>query len=1207
MKNNKILAVSVFIFMLLFSLQVFAADGKVTLSVAKVEAEANVSVNVPITMSDNTGICGAIIKVSYNKKLILTGVEKGSALSSLTMTPPGNKSENPFKLMWDGLEADDTNGEIAVLTFSAPAEAGTYDISVSYEPDEVIDGDFAPVDLELIDGSVTVVDGLLHTHEGGEATCSKKAVCSICGEEYGELNPENHQNVTVINQKEPTFEEEGYTGDTYCNDCHTVLTQGEVIPVLQEGVILRLGEINCRSGKEIIVPVMIENNSGIAGFSFDILYDDKLLTLKSAANGSLLTTGTTETSGDTINWYTADNISGDGEILSLVFEVSKDAPTGESVINIAPHDGKQNLVDENGNYVEANYLAGIVKIRKGVLGDVNEDEDITIADVVLLNRSILGKYTLAETVIPFADVNDDKEISIGDVVILNRHVLGKETIEEARDYLAIMADYLGIAGAASIYVEDTAIRPGATIGVPVRIEDNKGLAGLALTFTIPDGFTLNSISRGGLLTSGTFSTEGSSFTWYSTDYVGDDGELVTLNITADEDAESGIIQVAATDGEKNNLTDEHGGTLFASFGAGAISVAEASECDVYGHTPGDVVIENESKATCLAPGSYEEVIYCSVCKEEISRETKSTGYADHTWADEPVTDTAPTCTENGLASIHCRVCGAVKPGSGYVVNMTGHTFIRVDASEPSCEKEGNIAYWHCSVCGEDFLNDDGSEPLTQEQIVITALEHEWDVGEITKEATPDNPGEKTYTCSLCGKTRTEEVEYVPPTVIHEHAFAGNTALQTFTIGASITEIEDEAFAGCENLKEIYFEGDMPALGKDVFKDIDPEAVIYYPADNQTWNEQALVEAGIQIRTASWDVENQEPIVKDLSECTVVLSYQETDYDGMPKEPEVTVKDGQMILKADQDYTVLYGENVNAGTGTVEVTGWENYTGTSQATFMIAKAKGKIELLETDKKLTTEDADFDMQITSLLTDGTVRYESSNPSVATVDESTGHVQLLAVGNTELTATAEGNNYTTEKAVMRLKVSLPTHAKKSNEITASDITVKGNGKARSVALKATALGDGKLSYKSDRSNVKVNGNGVLSVPATFAGRVRVTVSSEETDDYQPASKTVDVIVLPTAPVLSKVKASGSKKAKVTWKRNVTAQGYELQYATNKAFTKKLKTVTIGSQKTVKKKVKKLKGGKKYFFRIRSYVTVNGKKYYSGWSNVKKAKIKK
>lgn len=69
----------------------------------------------------------------------------------------------------------------------------------------------------------------------------------------------------------------------------------------------------------------------------------------------------------------------------------------------------------------------------------------------------------------------------------------------------------------------------------------------------------------------------------------------------------------------------------------------------------------------------------------------------------------------------------------------------------------------------------------------------------------------------------------------------------------------------------------------------------------------------------------------------------------------------------------------------------------------------------------------------------------------------------------------------------------------------------------------------------------------------------------------------------------------------------GYQIQLATDKKFTKNVKTVNVKGYKKVSKKVKKLKGGKKYFVKVRTYMTVDGTKYYSSWSKVKSAKTRK
>lgn len=59
------------------------------------------------------------------------------------------------------------------------------------------------------------------------------------------------------------------------------------------------------------------------------------------------------------------------------------------------------------------------------------------------------------------------------------------------------------------------------------------------------------------------------------------------------------------------------------------SVCNATEGEANGHTPADAVRENEVPASCSAAGSYDEVIYCSVCKEEISRTQKTTEKLPH--------------------------------------------------------------------------------------------------------------------------------------------------------------------------------------------------------------------------------------------------------------------------------------------------------------------------------------------------------------------------------------------------------------------------------------------------------------------------------------------------------------------------------------------------------------------------------------------------
>jgi len=96
------------------------------------------------------------------------------------------------------------------------------------------------------------------------------------------------------------------------------------------------------------------------------------------------------------------------------------------------------------------------------------------------------------------------------------------------------------------------------------------------------------------------------------------------------------------------------------------------------------------------------------------------------------------------------------------------------------------------------------------------------------------------------------------------------------------------------------------------------------------------------------------------------------------------------------------------------------------------------------------------------------------------------------------------------------------------------------------------------------------------------------------------------PKGTSLKKLK-KGKKQFKAKWKvQKAQTSGYEVQYSTTKNFKSGKKKVTIKKNKTTSTIIKKLKKNKKYYVRIRTYKTVNGKKFYSSWSKSKNARIK-
>ena len=134
--------------------------------------------------------------------------------------------------------------------------------------------------------------------------------------------------------------------------------------------------------------------------------------------------------------------------------------------------------------------------------------------------------------------------------------------------------------------------------------------------------------------------------------------------------------------------------------------------------------------------------------------------------------------------------------------------------------------------------------------------------------------------------------------------------------------------------------------------------------------------------------------------------------------------------------------------------------------------------------------------------------------------------------------------------------------------------------------------VSYAKGRKYV-----GKYAVKITFKGKYSGT-------------KTLYFTIKPKATSISSLKA-GSKKFTVKWKKQATqTTGYQVQYSASSKFSK-AKTVTVGKNTTVSKKISKLSGKKKYYVRVRTYKTVkiNGKsiRIYSGWSKTKTITTKK
>ena len=122
------------------------------------------------------------------------------------------------------------------------------------------------------------------------------------------------------------------------------------------------------------------------------------------------------------------------------------------------------------------------------------------------------------------------------------------------------------------------------------------------------------------------------------------------------------------------------------------------------------------------------------------------------WDDGKIT-TPPTCTKTGVKQYTCTICSETKTEE---IAALGHDYSSdwtIDTAA-ACETVGSKSH-HCTRC-------DSKKDITE---IPAPGKHTWNNGVITKPATIAEEGVKTYTCTVCGVTRTETIAKLPmPTV-----------------------------------------------------------------------------------------------------------------------------------------------------------------------------------------------------------------------------------------------------------------------------------------------------------------------------------------------------------------------------------------------------------------------------------------------------------
>ena len=162
-------------------------------------------------------------------------------------------------------------------------------------------------------------------------------------------------------------------------------------------------------------------------------------------------------------------------------------------------------------------------------------------------------------------------------------------------------------------------------------------------------------------------------------------------------------------------------------------------------------IRNKKEATCKEEG-YSGDTWCKDCGKKILSGQTIAKTENHSWDAGKVT-TKATCTEEGEKTFTCSICGDEKTEK---ISATGHQHTEIrNKKEATCKEEGYSGDTWCKDCGKKILSG---------QTIAKTENHSWNQGEITKEPTCKEEGEKTFTCSICGNIKTEKVS----TADHQH-------------------------------------------------------------------------------------------------------------------------------------------------------------------------------------------------------------------------------------------------------------------------------------------------------------------------------------------------------------------------------------------------------------------------------------------------------
>ena len=184
-----------------------------------------------------------------------------------------------------------------------------------------------------------------------------------------------------------------------------------------------------------------------------------------------------------------------------------------------------------------------------------------------------------------------------------------------------------------------------------------------------------------------------------------------------------------------------------------------------------------------------------------------------------------------------------------------------------------------------------------------------------------------------------------------------------------------------------------------------------------------------------------------------------------------------------------------------------------------------------------------------------------------------------------------------IQTLQVQKPGNGTEDSKITCKKTVYKVAYGAK--PFKINASSKSKMAFTSSSPKVAAVDKNTGRVTIKNTGTATITIKAGK------ASKKVTVKVSPKKPSVKSTTAVKGKKLAVKWAKDKMASGYQVQVSTDKKFKKGVKSKNLPKTSCT---FTKLKTGKKYYVRIRSYKKSGKETLYSAWSKAKSSsKIKR